>query len=405
MGLALVALLTITDGLGVEASAALESRAGEAPIRVGETPTAFVAEILTPLVELRLRAPALSLRWGYGPRILWQSPNPNDRLDPLILHTTTLGLDARLSPAVSAKAAAVGAIGQPDYTTLSLLLGPMQGSLPSVMTIASASARAAVLARLQARLQLEVTGQVQHWRRLDDDVAGGGGGITGQTWATLEPAVMYRVTRRHDVGLGNALGAAWYSNGAEVLTVSPRARWRAALSARHELRLLAGLTFAADAGTVPAVGSSGRAISPVGSLEVDGVLAKSGGVALRYATAGGVDLFLDAVLGTADPRGSARAAVMLTVSPNWMASARGDFATVLRTVPRPDNADETIASAAASVRRRLSLDLYAELGIRWADRAPALASPTFGFHQRQTWGYFTIVGTTSLLGGRPRPPL
>ena len=45
------------------------------------------------------------------------------------------------------------------------------------------------------------------------------------------------------------------------------------------------------------------------------------------------------------------------------------------------------------------------IGIRWADRAPALASPTFGFHQRQTWGYFTIVGTTSLLGGRPRPPL
>ena len=193
------------------------------------------------------------------------------------------------------------------------------------------------------------------------------------------------------------VGSAWYSSGAEILMVTPRARWRLRLSRLDDLRLSVGVTYARDVGSQPLLGPRTAALTPVGGVELESRLLRVENATVAVNAGAAVDFFLDPVLGTADPRGAVHAGVLLG-SANWIASARSDFATVLRTTPLPTNPDETVVSASLSGRHRINDNFYAELGGRWANRAPAFASPDFVFRQRQIWGYFMLVGTTRALG-------
>ena len=120
---------------------------------------------------------------------------------------------------------------------------------------------------------------------------------------------------------------------------------------------------------------------------------------------GGVDYFVDPVLGTTAPRARAGLGLTAVMAPEWMAIVRGDFATALRSTPLapislgspgspPYYADETLVSLTASVRRVVTPAVFAEIGGLWAERAPAFVTPDFQFRERQLWVFARLAWTS-----------
>ena len=389
-----------------QASVTSESRAGEAPLIAGSVPQAFVAELLLPRLDIQLRNPGLIFTAWYGPRILWEDPQPSSNSGPLVLHTFGLSLDTRPTRDTAMEVSASGAIGEPDYTTLPQVLGTVQGTLPPVVELATAEGLLRVAHALSERWGLGFVGRASHWQWLDipPPPAVTASTVTSSTALVGEPAVAFRPTLLDTVGLGAALGWVTYSTGVGAITVIPAVTSRSRLDRRVELNLRLGLSYARlvgtpipPPGTLPLLGNGSTAFSPIGSAEILLHLARRDEILFEGRAFAGVDYYLDPILGVGLPRALAAAELTAVSVPNWTTSLRGDFATALQNVPVVPGElppDETAFSLSLSVRRRVTPNFYAELGGRWADRGPTLNTPDFQFHQRQIWVYLSLIGTT-----------
>lgn len=386
-----------------QASVTSESRAGEAPLYAGTVPQAFVAELILPRVDLELRNPGLIFTTWYGPRILWQDPQPSSESGPLVLHAFGLSLDTRPSRDTAMEAAASGSIGEPDYTTLPQVLGTVQGTLPPVIKLAAAEGLLRFADKLSDRWGLGFTGRASHWQWLEIPPGVTAATVTSSTALTGEPAVAFRPTVLDTVGVGAAVGWATYSTGVGAITVVPAATSRSKLDRRTELNLKIGMSYARLIGTpapgaLPLFGTNGStAFSPIGSAEVVLHLARRDEIVFLGRAFTGVDFYLDPVLGVGVPRAAAAAELTAVSVPDWTTTLRGDFATALQnvpTLPYQVPPDETAFSVSLSTRRRVTPNFYAEIGGRWADRGPTLDTPNFAFHQRQLWVYLSLIGTT-----------
>jgi hypothetical protein len=419
------------NGLGYQLSATSESRAGQAPVVPGSVPRAFVAEILTPLVGLELRRLDFDLQLFYSLRLYWEDPNAlgKNPASPLILHSVGIALDTQLSHQVILTGSATGSLGSPDYTALPQVLGTGQGSLPEVASIASVSAQARVRYLASRRWELEMNALASHYqwelsKELLDQIRTMPTGqplITSQTVIDGQPEATFILTPRDSLGLAAAVEEAIYGTtlgaGASVLTVTPTATWKSRLTRRDTLRLTLGVAYGRSldvpAGTPNPLGPSGSGESPVGSVELLSRVAHHEDVTVQSRVAAGVDYYIDPVLGTALPRATAGAGLTVVSIPGWMVELRGDFGTVLRdpppivvaatqtTPPRPP--DETVFSVSLNGRRRISENLFGEVGILWADRGPVLSTPDFQFYQRQLWVHVSVTGTTKPIPRQVQP--
>lgn len=439
----------MVGGFGVQLSAASETRVGEAPILAGEAPRAFVAEIVTPRLELERRRPDFTFQIFYGPRFFWEYPNPDTtsrtqllgrdtvtrirgidlntetRWAPLVLHTGGLNFTTRASRRVSMVAFATGSIGSPDYTELPQLLGTIQGTLPPILSLASADAEAKARFQMTRRWELSLLGHFGYWHWLNATTdstlataqgttsttsATGQNLVTGQTSILAEPEATYLVTPRDWLGLGAAVGEALYSNGVGVSMVTPVATWKTRLTESTNFKIVGGVTYAralgaTPPGMTPVLGAGGSAAAPIGSFELYSRVMGRDQLAIQTDVSGGVDYYVDTVLGTAISRATAVAGLTLGSVPHWMVSLTGRFATALRRtayetllngmpVPGALPPDETAFDISLSFRRWMSESFLAEVGGRWADRGPALVTPDFQFHQRQLWIYIALTATT-----------
>ncbi len=426
---------------GIQVSATSETRVGVAPIIPGADPRWFIAEVVTPLLGLELHRPTFTLQLFYGVRLFWEDPSPISTsstellgpdpvtrirrvertsisdFGPLVLHSAGLSLDGRPSRTVDVVAGANGSIGSPDYTALPQVLGTVQGALPPIVSIASGTALARIRYTGARRWELDLAGQVFHTQWLDvpespstvpgQTSVGGQTFVTSETLASVEPGATYVLTPRDGLGLISAFGEATYSDGAAIVTVTPAVVWKRRLTHRENLRLTLGVTYARSVGNPPGVmspfGSSGAEASPIGSFQFTSRILRRENVAIIADATGGVDFYFDPVLGTALPRGSASAGLVAISVPHWMINLRGDFATALKTPPLqpivvgqapPIPIDETAFSISLAARRRVSENMFAEIGILWADRGPVLTTPDFHFHQRQLWVHISLMATT-----------
>lgn len=404
VGHALVALVALSGDLRVQGDATSESRAGETPILAGQPSQAFVAEVLTPLVALTYRDAGVIFEVSYAPRIYWADPNPLGRLAPLLLHTVNLTLDDQMTPRFRLLAAATGSVGEADYTTLTQILGTVQGALPPVQDLASVTGRASIRGDLAERWKLELGAGGLYWKWLQAPPNLPPQTILWQASAAEDATLLYRVTPRHDLGFGVAFAQARYSFGLDVLTIGPTATWKVRLTPSDDLRLMLGLAYVRTdgpmpAGTMPLLGPSGQAVSPVGAFEFLSRVARADEVWFSALAKGGVDFYVDPVIGTAVPRASIEAGIAAAKVPDWLATLRGGFATPIRTTPFVVPAgvvapDETAFAVTLSLRKRFSMNFFGEVGVRWADRGPALVTPDFHFHQRQLYLYVELIGTT-----------
>jgi hypothetical protein len=405
LGAALVALLFLSGELGVQASAVTESRpgegplilgvlglqlgvtsesrAGEAPILAGDTPQAFVAEILTPLVGLELHRPNFTFELFYGPRIYWEDPNPSatqtfvrdplTRINgkgpiqalssgPLILHSAGLTLNARPTRGLSVLMSATGSIGSPDYTALPQVLGTVQGALPPIARIESGTAQAKLGYKVAPRWQLDLGATVYYWHWLDlppgsfglatgtvpTSVVGLSSTngqasvaeqpfVTGQTTVSATPGATFALTARDGLGFGTDVAATSYSDGVSILLVTPAVTWKRRLTRLDDLRLTLGFTYgralAAPLGSLAPFGTAGSAASPVGSFELDLHLMRREEVTVLATVNTGVEYYFDPILGTAVPRAIIGAGLTAISIPAWVITLRGDFGTAIRTSP------------------------------------------------------------------------
>jgi len=371
-----------------------------------------VAEILTPRLALDLRNPGLVFSAWYAARIFWEDPHPPSASATLILHTFGLTLDARRFRSVVVTASAIGSIGEPDYTTLAGMLGGIQPTLPPVVDVATVDGQARVAVNLTERWGMSLGGRVTYWQWLD--ISPGTvmppGTVTSQTSVTAEPATRYLLTTRDALGLAAGLGWVSYSYGAGAFTISPVATWRSRLDRGTDLNARLGFTYVHALGSPPpgvtpllGVGRT-EAVSPIGSVEVIVHLLRRDEIVFLGRGSAVVDFYLDPVLGTAVPRGTAVAELSAVTAPSWTITLRGEFATALESVPPLPGGppDETAFTVSLAARRRVTENFYAELGGRWANRGPTLDTPGFRFDQPQLWAYLSLTATTRPI---PRPTL
>jgi hypothetical protein len=301
----------------------------------------------------------------------------------------------------------MGAVGEPDYTTLPLVLGTTQGAFPSttITKLASGSASGRADARLTRRWDLTLAVLGSFWHFIDYNAADlPPNTVPGQANGSAELGALFLLTPLQQIGLSTTVGDALYSSYGGMVTVTPAAIWKARLTQREDLRLTLGMTYVhavgtAVPGTVPLLGGESSAVSPIGSADLTAHLARRNGVLFTGHLRGGVDYFLDPVLGSAAPRAFAGLESGTLAASGWATLLRGDFATALRTTPYPvapgqPQPDETAFAVTLAVRRPVAQHLLAELGGVWGNRGPALFAPDFHFHQRQLWIYLSITGTT-----------
>lgn len=180
--------------------------------------------------------------------------------------------------------------------------------------------------------------------------------------------------------------------------------WKVRLTPVDELKLTLGFTYVRAAGTlspdtIPPLGPSGQTATPVGAFDLISRIARRDEFFLLANANGGVDYFVDPVLGTTAPRAQTGLGLTAIMAPDWMAIVRGDFSTALRSTPLAQISpgyypDETLVSLTASVRRVVTPSVFAEIGGLWAERAPAFVTPDFQFRERQLWVFARLAWTS-----------
>ena len=432
----------------VAATATTESRAGQTiildPTRMttGTTPTnlpsrGFVAEILRPVADVSFQSADTTLRFEYGPRILWQTPRPvGDRA--LILHIANLSFATRTDKSVSFTGAATGSIGQPDYSALLLTFGTTTTTagqtqqLANITDIASGSAQATATVRFSETVSGLAGVRFFRFQILNDLTPEGPTPpppppppptqtqtlVTSQTIVGFDPRVRVRLDPRHSLAFESSVTGAWYSNGLTYLTLTPNTVWTARLDPYTTFRAQLGLSHARPISQPrpttanPALAPPDResVTAPIGLVGIDSVLSRREGVIFRLSGDGGGNVVFDPILGRADPRVIVRASASLTVAPDWMFAVRGDFATSVDPPPSLSFTDTatmttvtvapivTTYSVTASARKLVSSNVVAEIGAFFADRGPPLTTTDFAFVQPSRWVFVMVTASTRAMG-------
>jgi hypothetical protein len=428
----------------VAATATTESRAGETLILdpagqmmnpMNQAPTnsssrGFAAQIVRPIADVAFKSPDTTLRFEYGPRILWQTPRPvGDRA--LILHMANLSVSTRTDKSVSFTGSATGSIGQPDYSTLLLSFGTTTTSgqtqqLASITNIATGTVQATTSVRLSPTVSGVAGVRVFRFQILNDIetmamMANPATSlITSQTIVGFDPGVTVKLNPLNTLSFESSVSGAWYSNGLTYLTVTPNAVWTARLDQYSTLRMQLGMSHARPIEQPKATtGMTGQPLrrepvtAPIGLVGIDSVLSRREGVVFRVAGESGGNVVFDPILGRADPRVMVRASASLTVVPDWMFAVRGDFATSVDPPPviaaTDANGDPvndangnpirsvpivTNYSVTASARKLVSSNVVVELGAFLSDRGPALNTADFAFVQPSRWVYLMLTVST-----------
>jgi hypothetical protein len=403
----------------VEAGARLDTRVGETPFGLGGASQGLWLGAITPSMGFMLRTSDSETQTSYAPRFLWNAPNPNDPMRPLILQTLVLTNTYRPSTRSQWQASLRAIYGQEDSVALQQLL-PGQATLPALMNIFSGSAGATASWRSTRRTTLAFQLEALHRRSLDyqsstvtpaTDTAptsrATSFGFPTQTTLRATPSLRTLTSRRSSLEL--SVPVAYYdsfSNGgptsaARFLLVQPQIAWVDQLSRGSQLSVAAGLSWA-DIIVRPATYQGSNPVTPIVRMSLRSILVKTRAVVLRSELSAQVSWYLDPVLGTAVPRAPIEARIDATIGQHWNAGAFVNFTTDASWRPLPCTPsstarncgcpDETVVGAGIPIRYTWGQLFFVELGGRFTMRAPHLRVPARGFH----WGETEIWATLTL---------
>ena len=427
----LSALFLIQAEAQFEAGARIESRVGEAPTGTklvssldpsGQPVTTTVATeqaqilvVATPILSLRWLGGVDDVRANSATRMLWR-PVPLIGSRPLFLETLEATHIRRPSKRSRWQLNVRGTYGEEDYTSLTQQFAN-QPTLPAATTVVMVNALADALWRSSRRTTLTVQLGAAHRRALDGQTGASGTSATSstvfvlptQTSVTAAPGLRYALARRSsleayaiiaDVDIQGISPGTAQAGRMNVLSLQPQVGILEELTRRHQLRLVAGFTYASalrrtDTGLVG--NPPWHPITPLLQIDLNSLLQRTRTAVVRSSLGAGTTWFVDPVLGVAVLRGIAQARLDAALGPNWSVGARCGFATDLtERLPAVGgiSPDETVVSAEIPIRYRWTSQLVAEFGGRYAERAPHLSAPDFSWHNRELWLFFTLLTTT-----------
>jgi hypothetical protein len=427
----LSALCLIQAEAHIDVGGRFETRVGQAPTGAADasgqpTEQSQVVLAATPMLGLRWLEGADSLRADSATRILWR-PVPLFGARPIFLESVNVVHVHRPSRRSQWQLNLAASYGEQDYTSLSQQFAN-QPALPEALTALILSATEDVLWRSSRRNTLTLRIGALHRRTVNAPTTTGNTALAfpTQTAATVAPSARYALSRRSTLEVSaplsdfdiQGIAQTQASNSrvpslpgqtlpsqvpsplgnANYATVQPQLALTDSLSRRHQLHMVAGLTYAIGLrGTV----IGGNTISPLAQIELSSILMRTHSSALRCSIGAGTTLYADPFLGQAVQRGNVQAHVDAELSRDWAAGLRIAFVTDLSgRLPAPSSGlppDESFRSVDLAIRRRWANAVVAEFGARYAERAPYLSPSNYldvsnsVWHNRELWGFLSLT--------------
>ena len=401
--------LLLLANASVSGSVRMEVQAGEAPTSADPNPTLFVAALVQPDVTLRLLTPTTETRVSEAPRLLLRRPKVTNLARPLFLNTLQAEHRGHRGQRLNWNLQLTSVVGEVDYVALSQVLG-RQAALPDTLNLLTVDANAWVGWRFSRRLELGAEAGVLRRQPLggssseaspplgsSSSNASPSLGLTlpTETAERVAPRLEYTLSSRQVAQLRVQLTNYRMTGAVRLWAMAAELRlgWNYKLTRNHELQLAAGATVA----TVEDRSDPTRPWTPFSPLAGIALVTSkplSQVAWLRSRASGEVAWYLDPVLGVSLPRGQVNADVALEIGPVWLLALNLMAATNVSRQPISGFPIETVVSAGAPLRYRAGRHWLAELGGRYSERGPHLATPNFSLGQRELLGYLALTAMT-----------
>ena len=390
--LLLLANASVTGGVRMEV------QAGEAPTIADPNPTFFVAALVQPDVTLKMLTPTTETQLSEAPRFLLRRPNVTNRNRPLYLNTLRAVHTGHWGQRLNWDLQLTSIAGEVDYGALSQVLG-RQAALPDTVDLLAIDGSTWVGWRLSRRLQLGAEAGVLRRQPLgsssSDTSSSLGLTLPTETSERVAPRLEYALSSRQVAQLRLQLTNYTMTGSVRLWAMAAELRlaWSYKLARNHELQLALGGTVAKlEERSDPTRPWS--SFSPLAGIALVTSKPLSQGALLRSRASGEVAWYLDPVLGVSLPRGQVNADVALEIGPSWLFALNLLAATNVSRQPIVGSPIETVVSAGAPLRYRAGRHWLAELGGRYSERGPHLATPGFSLSQRELLGYLALTAMT-----------
>jgi hypothetical protein len=390
--------LLLLANASVSGGVRMEVQAGEAPTIADPNPSYFVAALVQPDITLRLLTPATETRVSEAPRLLLRRPNVANRSRPLYLNTLQAEHRGHRGQRLNWNLQLTSIAGEVDYGALSQVLGK-QAALPDTLDLLTVDGSAWVGWRLTRRMELSAETGVLRRQPLGGSSADAspslGLTLPTETDERLAPRLDYAISSRQAARLRVQMTNYRMTGAVRLWAMAAELRltWSYKLTRNHELQLALGGTVAKleERSDPPRPWSS---LCPLAGIALLTSKPLSQVAMLRSRASGEVAWYLDPVLGVSLPRAQVNAEVALEIGPAWLLALNLMAATNVSRQPLVGSPIETVVSAVAPLRYRVGRHWLAELGGRYSERGPHLATPAFSLGQRELLGYLAMTAMT-----------
>ena len=412
---------------------------GRFETRVGQAPTGTVTtsgQLAEQSQLMVVATPELGLRWIEGvdnlradssTRILWR-PIPLYDHRPLFLESVDLAHTHRPSKRSQWQLNLTGSYGEQDYTSLSQQFAA-QPALPLSLTALIVNATVDASWRSSRRTTLSLRMGALHRRTVNAPTTSSVSASTGtvqagttvftlptQTVVMVGPQAEFALSRQsrielsapltdYDIqGLAQNQAASFLVSSpppdhANYATIQPQLSLLDSLNRRHQLHIVAGLTYARSFHGA----AMGSPITPLAQVELSSLLVRTRATTWRSSIGAGTSWYADPILGQAVQRGNAQVNLDAELGPDWGAGLRMAFVTdvsgQLRNPAGTDAPplDESFRSVDLSFRHRWANAVVADFGARYAERAPHLEPSNYldvfssVWHNRELWAFLVLT--------------
>lgn len=423
--LALTAALFLADPaasrVDVSGGVSVELRGGRAPVQPAEDPEPGMLLIINPDVDMEVATRrGTLLNFGYTPRVQYRYPNRLDLNRPLLLHQAYATLAQQLDPRWVLGANLGGSVGEADYNSAPVVLGPDQAELPdaTVLEIAAVSAGARVDGRITRRhtlgfllntvyrtpLDSNETNIVVDTDTDDGNANAGAGGVPEQLNVQGGVALNTRVTQVDGVEVSLRPGYFDYDRGGtQYMTVQGLAEWERQIRPSLSTSVGGGVFYFTGVGGTE---SESIPVQPVVLASVTGGLVRRASHNVDATLGTGIAPYFNRARVSLDSRATLTGSVTVNIPPLWTVRVIGAALTNATADPLPATgngraATETQMRLALPVTYQINDQQQFEFGFLGTVRGSHVQADPFEFNQLETWLYVAYrIGAGTARGGQ-----
>ncbi len=391
----------------VSGGALVELRGGWAPVLPGQPQEPSMLFVLQPNVALRVRDRRRGVFLiGGSPRMLMRIPNPLQIQRPLFLGIMNASYNVALTRRWDFGVRGYSVVGELDYTSNALVLGPVQGTPPSneVTKYAVVDFAMPFTGRITRRHRLGITPSAGYRTPFGpslDPITLPDGRVVQPlpkfVTANLGVADQYTATRRDMVETQVRLGTVDFDPGVVFLEAEGRLGWDRTIAPAVVGHIDAGVLTAQIVARQDDRSDAQSRTLPVGTASLFGELVRKAHVRLDGTIGAAYIAYFDPILARLEPRAGGFVQLAVRMPPRWRIGMRASAYTAANRGPREDPAampgapridpDESFFAFDVPVTYRIDENMAAEIGAIVTTRSPHFRSDQFELHNTEVWGY------------------